>query len=428
VAAGRIGGDERLTLDPKVVDFFHRRPHNPWEEATTLQEVQPGLEIVRAYLRMGRFSDAFTALSDSDLARALAHNLEALDELKSLLRPFFPRGWDEDSVSMGKYQKSPLFNMVAQTLSESDPVSAWSLISRNIKYNIENNLIESIKITLLRAFFVLNEINNIPARSRIVDLRIEVCKVSESMDHILSSKVDKFYDLLLLGELAEAGNILDELRSHDEASRDEALLPGTLEVAQVEYEFRRGTLTEQVLAEAERAISQGRSRYDVRRLHDLRGQWKLDSGDAEAAVPSLSEAVRMAREVGIDDYWGEAMLAVARVRMGERFDAHGLAEHLAAATDEDGLLPCAELWLELGARDRATELALRAHRWATGNGLPFVRSFTLDRATRLLERLGIEPPAVPECDLTKYPPFPWEADIRALLKSREEKRQGKNDE
>ena len=80
-----------------------------------------------------------------------------------------------------------------------------------------------------------------------------------------------------------------------------------------------------------------------------------------------------------------------------------------------GTLALAELWRELGDRDRATEHAVRAHRFAVADGEPYVHRYYLDRTRALLAELGAALPEVPLHDPAKTPPYPWEADVHAFI-------------
>ncbi len=92
VAAGLLNSEETQRNGQRVVDALSARPHSPWENAKTLEDVQDGVHLVRTWLRMGRFAEAWDAY-DEDLSNALFFNLEAYPEVLALLRPFFPDGW-----------------------------------------------------------------------------------------------------------------------------------------------------------------------------------------------------------------------------------------------------------------------------------------------------------------------------------------------
>jgi hypothetical protein len=90
IAAGELRQEQKDDYGQRVVDHFSERPHNPYDEAETIEDVRDGLHIVRTLLKMGRYQQACEAYR-GDLARTVLFNLEAYAVVLSLLRPFFPR-------------------------------------------------------------------------------------------------------------------------------------------------------------------------------------------------------------------------------------------------------------------------------------------------------------------------------------------------
>lgn len=152
----------------------------------------------------------------------------------------------------------------------------------------------------------------------------------------------------------------------------------------------------------------------VYQLAFLRGDYHLRRDEPRQAVDSLTEAVRMAREIGQEDARAEALLALARRRAGEPVDARAEAERLDGAKGSAALY-VAELWKELDETERAIAAARCAHEWAVADGEPYVFRYELDRNRALLEELGAELPEIPTYDPATAPPFDWEADVRKII-------------
>ena len=108
------------------------------------------------------------------------------------------------------------------------------------------------------------------------------------------------------------------------------------------------------------------------------------------AIEKLGHSVRMARETGGEDVFCEALLALARLRAGERFEARAEAERLSKA--DRGNLAVSELWCELGERDRAVEHALRAHKFYVSDGDPYVLRYYLIAPARCWLNLACRRP------------------------------------
>ncbi len=92
VASSGLRDQDRDHLGQQIIDLFSQRPHNPYEQAGTLEDLQDGITVVRTLIQMGRRQEAWVAL-EGDLMDALFFNMEAYPEALSLLRPFFSHDW-----------------------------------------------------------------------------------------------------------------------------------------------------------------------------------------------------------------------------------------------------------------------------------------------------------------------------------------------
>ena len=92
VAFSRLRDQDREHLGQQIIDHFSQRPHNPYEQAETLDDLRDGITIVKTLFQMGRKQEAWDALRGG-LIDALHFNVEAYPESLSLLQPFFPHGW-----------------------------------------------------------------------------------------------------------------------------------------------------------------------------------------------------------------------------------------------------------------------------------------------------------------------------------------------
>ena len=99
VAAGGMQAEDKERFGQQVVAHYASLPHDPYEQAKTMDDVENGLHVVRTLLKLGRYEEAATAYC-GDLSYALLFNLEAYAETLSLLRPFFPAGLDRKSTRL----------------------------------------------------------------------------------------------------------------------------------------------------------------------------------------------------------------------------------------------------------------------------------------------------------------------------------------
>jgi len=141
----------------------------------------------------------------------------------------------------------------------------------------------------------------------------------------------------------------------------------------------------------------------------------MDHRKWQAAAESLSEALRMARERTLPDATTEAALALSKHHLGllTSEDARQEALRLSGGDGPHRLL--AMIWHALGDAERATEAALAAYKDAWADGEPYVLRYELNKATELLEELGVPLPDLEPYDEEADEPFPWEHDVRTVI-------------
>jgi hypothetical protein len=412
VAVGRMKGEETQELGQKVVDHFNSRPHNPWEQAETLADIEPGLEVVRVLLRMGNYGAAADAYR-GDLALALLFNFDGREEILALLQPFFPDGWNQDTVPLDDQTRNYVVNTAALALADRFPDLAGQLYERMItvclRMSDERGILAAMGNLADRSFDAIH----FAEAARLYALARDIAEASQDADGIFRARLDLYSCATRLGDHAAAEQLWREISGIKRPSNRAIYRPGDAECWHVSYLLSRGKLTEEILVQAEIVTRDGHSRRFVKSLHELRGEWHLRRGELSSATEQLGHAVRMAREAGGDDVFCAALLALARLRARERFDARSEAERLSKAGPRSTAV--AELWRELGDRDRAVDHALLAHEWCVGDGEPFVFRHQLDRARALLTELGAPLPEVPKYDPAKAKIYPWEKDVRAFI-------------
>jgi hypothetical protein len=417
IAADGLGQEERERFGQRVVDHFTQQAHDPYEQAETLDDVRAGLQVVRAQLQMGRYPTAAQAYA-GDLANALAVNLEAHSEVLSLLRPFFPRGWARVPKSLrpsiGCYVAgcAAIALRGVGSLQEAFAAGQASMIvalgERDWSY---------VKTCLDQIASVLWEQNRLARSERCT---LQALKLAPGFDtvHLFVGRLERFAELVHFGQWTAAEAMWQLLDSMGRNWPRWAYRAGYAEYRYAQFRFFQGTLTEIDLAVAETLAAKGKDRIFVRKLLNLRGSWELERGHWTLAAESLTEAVRMAREVGKSDAESETLLAIARLNLGTLADPSQVAERLEMLPDASSRA-LAGLWLAIGDRERATKHALAAYEWAWADGEPYVRRYDLNQTVALLRQLSVEPPELPPYDPSRDEPFPWEKELAAAIASRQ---------
>jgi hypothetical protein len=224
-----------------------------------------------------------------------------------------------------------------------------------------------------------------------------------------------FESLALRGEEAEAESLWELLSATSGSWSRNRYRAGDLEAVRAEYLFDRSKLSDSFLSSAEELALAGQNRRVVRLLYMIHGKWCLQVGDTEGAIENLTEAVRVAREVGLKDSESESWLALARLPVDDHATTELEAERLSSSAGPANLA-LAQLWIAIGNTKRAEEYALAAYRDAWADGAPYSKCFQLRRAREILESLDVEIPRMADHDLAKDVPFSWENSLTAVLR------------
>jgi hypothetical protein len=413
IAAGGLRPEERAGQGQRVVDYFSRRTHSPYEEAETIEDVRDGLRVVRTLLQMGKYQGAYEAFKDG-LSDALLFNLEANAEVLSVLRPFFPAGWSREPGMVQMWPAGYLSNTAAVALSSSgmteDALAAYG--STLVKF-VRGGEWENAATVLGNTTEALRLQNRLAATEKCDTLAFEIATLKKDKLSLFMSLLSVFETHLVTGRLDEAESTWRTLNRMGRGWPRRRYRPGDAEYWYVQLRIRQGDLTEGDLDRAEGLAEDGKNREVIRGVHRLRGQWRLERCEWTLAAESFAEAVRRAREVGVEDREAESGLSLARFHCGELTDPREEAKRLEGAGGPS--LELAELWTAIGDGDRAKRHALAAYNWAWADGEPYVHRWELDKSRALLEKLGAEVPVLPSYDPAKAPKLPWEDEVRAAI-------------
>jgi len=423
IVAGRLGPDEVETHGERVVDHFSARSHDPWEEAETLEDVRDGIQVVRTLLRMGRRQAACDAYRGG-LAWALFFNLEAHFEVLALLEDFFPDSWDRLPEGLNRGDDSYLSNSAAIALDgigETD--ASLAAFGTTLRDDLGHENWTELRTGLSNISGTLVMQNRLAPDHRLRRLVLELAQQFDSNEDTFVARLFLFGSLTDLGNWTEAEALWVELDQMARPSSRAIYRPGDAEYHYAMFCLQRGDLTDDILKKTERLVDKGKNRRTSRDVQALRGEWHLGRGETDLAVRSFEQAVRMARESGLnrEALRYETWFTLARVRAGHLAgeETRREAERLSAAVDGSANRPLALLWLEIGddqeAREAAIRHALAAYTWAWADGEPYVLRYALEETRKILDRLGEPYPDLPPYDPAKDQEFDWEPEVRAVI-------------
>jgi hypothetical protein len=414
VASGDMKAEEKEGCGQRVVDHFSALPHNPYVDAETLEDLRPGLHVVRTLLKLGHFQQAADAYK-SELATALFYNLEAYPELLSLLRQFFPTSWGDLPHGVEAWDAANLANDAAGLLDYfGDHEHALVAYVAALQSDLQREDWYGLHARLCNISSNLIDQNRLARAVRVNALALDLSALLDDQGRLFRSRLCVFCDQVQLGQWAEAESAWQLL---DPMGRDwprNIYRPGKAELEYAQLQFYRGTLGEAQLATAERLAAEGKNRMEIRNLHRLRGVWRLEQGEWGLSAVSFAEALRLARERGVPDAVSETGLALARHHLGQLAEPEREAERLAQLRRTSNRY-LAMLWQAIGDGDRAKRHAHAAYKWAWADGEPYVHRYELTRTTKLLHQLNVPVPSLPPYGPAGDAAFPWEAGVRAAI-------------
>jgi hypothetical protein len=416
VASSTLRDRDRDDLGQQIIDYFSQRPHNPYKQAKTLEDLHDALTLVRTLFQMGRKNEAWNAL-ETGLSDVLLFNLEAYPEYLSLLRPFFPRDWSTPSKGLSNSDLEYLANAASVTFSGlGEFAQAAELSEVAARAGAKERSWRALAIDVGNLADNLRSLNRLALSKRCSALYLRLAEARHDRELTFYARLHEFRILALLGrwdEAEEMWNLLDPTKHWPRTH----YRPGNAERARLDFLlFPMGRLTEEDLDAAESMARIGQNRKVIRGLYQLRGSWRLSRAEYALAAECLQDAIRMAHEAGFPDPRSETLLTLARFHLDQLPGAREEAVRLSAGRNL-AHLPLAELWHALGETERAIAHAKAAYRRAWADGEPYVRRYDLDRAMTLLRQLGEDIPALPAYDPAQNPVRPWEGEINAAIKA-----------
>jgi hypothetical protein len=424
VAAGGMKPEDKERYGQRAVDHFSSQPHNPYEDAKTIEDVRNGIHVVRILLQMGHLEQAFRAY-DNDLASALLFNLEANSEIVSLLRPFFPSGWTVLPESLSGSNAAIVANhsgIALQRMGECE--DAFKAHCAALMHVLNHSDWSNVEQGLFAISETLASQNKLAEQERCLLIAINLADTIGSKESLFLARLNRMFQLSLRGLWNDAEAMWHLVDPMERSTTRIHYLPGEAECRFAQLQFWRGEASEEALGKAEHLADDGKSRSIIRTLHHVRGTWWLEHGDWAPAVTSFAEALRLARESGIPDTDSEAGLALAKYHLGQLSEPQREAERLAQLRKPAHRL-LAHLWLALGDPAHAKQHALAAYKWAWADGEPYVNRYELTKTTELLQLMNVPIPNLPPYDRAKDKRFPWEDAVAAAIEKLKAEKEAK---
>jgi tetratricopeptide (TPR) repeat protein len=414
---------ERTDISNRIVDHFESKPPDRYSDVKTLADVQQSITIIRALIHADRLDDA-TEFFSGDFARALLFSIEDYHEILALLKPVFPNGFQAlPKVAAVRHQRY-LLNEAGLALRGLNRLSeARESFTEGLRLEIAESNGTETRIRLTNLALTDIDDNRVARSLAAFQLACTLSETIQDQQSLARSHCD------LMATYAETGFF--ELAESEYAAFRQLPMPtswatyrpGDIEALLCRLRFYQGSLTSELLNQAEAAAHAGNNRRRLRLLSGLRGELALQAGEPLSAIAEFERAIEMAQTVGIPSGVFEASLALAKACSGEQQQAAEICDRLRDLPDPPHL-ELAETYAQLGVTERAREHALAGYLWAWADGPQYSRWWELRRCRAVLEALGEPEPSLPAFDPATAEPVPYETEIRVLIeKLRKQKRE-----
>ena len=279
VVAGRMNNKEKQDQGDLVINYFNQKSLRSWEEANSLEDLFPVLQIVATLTQLERFDRALE-IYKGGLARALEYNFEAFEEMLFILRPFFPEGWHEGpSRLVNSWDKNTLLCFAANALRQVD--ANQSIYLDNMRINIckeygDNYNLWSALINLSIGYL---QIGKLKKASHLREISLEIADANDEEEWKFISKLHLFEIYSLFGHHHQAGRIWKELNPMGRDWSRGVYRSGDAESFQANALFRSNKLTEAILDRLDFIAHNGRNRSCIRKSLIFRAQLSLERND-----------------------------------------------------------------------------------------------------------------------------------------------------
>lgn len=206
VAAGRMNKEERDARGDLVVSYFTSQSPDTWDHADSLDDLAPGRQLVATLTQIGRFEEACNVYQGG-LDVALFFNCQAHVEILALLRPFFPEGWDGETVPLEDIYRSALLNAVANSLDEFDPPQALRLRERMLRLCISLRHIGRLIIALSGLSISFENSGKLAVVERIRSIALDLANACGFDELRFRSSVHLFALTSIIGKVQEADQL-----------------------------------------------------------------------------------------------------------------------------------------------------------------------------------------------------------------------------
>jgi len=422
----RTRADQRKAIGQTMIDHLTSVQRPPFEEATTLEDVQPGVDLVRMYQQTDAFDDAADYFTGK-IFGPLFRRFDALMMLESMLKAFFPDDWFSTPHVSTVERHLSLLKCVFPVVRERDNQKTVELTYKALELALQAKLTSYFTDLIYSLSVFHHDEGKIAEFAALLDAlkRLEDAESAANAfapsERKASLRLLEALQVLCIEkqEYEDARVYFEELEGEDKKVTSGRCCNAL--VWRAICQLYEDELTLSDLQNYAEAISKNGRLRSLEFIYQVRGDWHMVREEYQEAQRWYSEAINMARRSGRRRHHSEASRCLARIRDEQIFDARGQVKNFEANGKAD--FTCAKIWKELGEIEKAKDAALRAHANETQDGHPFFNRDTVARIEDFLGELNVEPPEIVDHNPDLVRPYPWEPMVEQMLVWLDEERQ-----
>jgi tetratricopeptide (TPR) repeat protein len=413
-----LGDDARRGVYTSLHAHFEAVPMiNDPLQVNSLEDLTPAIELYNTLIGLGRYEDAFTVFRDR-ISDVTLYRLSANQQRVELLELLFPDGLDQLPRLSSPGKQAYTFNALAAGYHFiGQPGRAAPLFRRVNTITTEMRREDNLSVGLgnlsdtLRLSGAIYESEAAARRALII---------AREQDHRFWEAVNLDY----LGLTLAARGVPAESKS---------ALQRSLRLFVAQSHSQMESVTNSYLAQRSlwlgkfaAAMSFANHAWELAHVQNLerdfiyaarrQGEAALGLDDYATADERLHHALTRARKVTLIEEELPALVGLAelRRRQGDMRTARELLDDAWEAAERgpyplfhaDACNVLAQIEVDAGLEAAAVEAATKAYRLAWCDGPPFAYHWGLEKARKLLQKMGAGEPQLPAFDESKFEPMP----------------------
>ncbi|HEY1389165.1 MAG TPA: DUF4062 domain-containing protein [Ktedonobacterales bacterium] len=417
--------EDKATTFAQMKNYFEALPAEDRDKVQDVADLRRTLELYHALLNAGQPDEALDLYYDR-LSTPLLYILGAYTTIVEILTPLFRDGLDRAPIVPKQSDQGYSAAVLAQAFDFlGEHAQAQALYIVGLGHALQRRNAPNVATILQSLGGNSAEIGQMAVAEREQRLALEVAEAAHEQ-----LQIDEGCEYLInlsaqIGAWSQGERAYAVLQTSPDVEGKSA--PFTFIVA-ARLRWGQGRDPLLLLEQALAYVRSDRYARAEREAQRLLGEVAFSQGELAQAEEAFLAAYTIAQHQGIPLGRYLADLARLRAQQGNGSLARDLITEALALGGLGVELAAVEVYLALGEPAEAHRHIEAAYREAWADGPPYAFVYELGRAHTALKALDMPEPQLPLFDVSRIPPLPYEAEIRAFIAELEREHQAEEDE